>query len=262
MRRDMAMADTTMLPLKSADSFANVYREVEAGGFAHNDQAMLFFLRVHALLRPDMTVMDFGAGRGRLAHASPSFVRDFKILKGRCRKIIGVDPDPVVLTNPIVDEAVVIDNAGRIPLPDSSVDLVFSCSTFEHIPDPSSTARELGRVLKPGGWVCAYTPAKWGYVALGARLVPNAFHPQAVRLLSSGDRETHDVFPTYYRLNTIGSVRRHFAPYGFEDYSYYLGGSPSYHANRSILVRLWAAYNSLMPPPLKKNLHVFLRKSA
>jgi SAM-dependent methyltransferase len=255
-----AVVNATMPSLKRADSFAHIYPEVEAGGFAHNDQSMLFFLRVHALLHPDMTVMDFGAGRGRVAHANPSFVRDFKILKGRCRKVIGVDPDPVVSTNPIVDEAIVIDRSGRIPLSDSSVDLVFSCSTFEHISDPSSAARELGRILKPGGWLCAYTPAKWGYVALGARLVPNALHPHAVRVLSSGSRETDDIFPTYYRLNTIGAVRRYFTPHGFEDYSYYLGGSPSYHANKSILVRLWGAYNALMPPPLKKNFHIFLRK--
>jgi len=255
------VAHTTIPSVQRVDSFAHVYREVEAGGFAHNDQAMLFFLRVHALLRPDMTVMDFGAGRGRIGHTAPSFVRDFKILKGHCRKVIGVDPDPIVTTNPVIDEAVVLDRTGRIPLPDSSVDLVFSCSTFEHIADPSSVARELGRVLRPGGWLCAYTPAKWGYVALGARLVPNSLHPRAVRMLSSGSREADDVFPTYYRLNTIGDVRRHFLPHGFDDYSYYLGGSPSYHANKSLLVRLWAAYNALVPPPLKKNLHVFMRKT-
>jgi SAM-dependent methyltransferase len=242
------------------NGLARVYRELDAGGFAHNDQVMLFFLRVHALLSPDMTVMDFGAGRGRVADAEPSFARDFKIIKGRCRKVIGADIDPAVTTNPTVDEALVMDASGRIPLPDASIDLVFSCATFEHIADPAGAARELSRVVKPGGWICAWTPAKWGYVALGARLVPNALHPYAVRMLSRGGRGKDDVFPTHYRLNTIADVRRHFAPYGFADHSYYIAGTPSYHANKTLLVRMWAAYNALVPPPLKKNLHVFLKK--
>jgi SAM-dependent methyltransferase len=244
----------------STSALARVYREVEAGGFAHNDQIMLFFLRVHALLHPDMTIMDFGAGRGRIADEAPSFCRDFKILKGRCQKVIGVDVDPVVSINPIVDEAYVMDQDGSIPLPDQSVDLVISCATFEHIKNPEATARELSRVLRAGGWVCAWTPAKWGYVALGARLVPNTMHPYAVRILGSDRRNSSDVFPTFYRLNTIAAVRRHFLQLGFADYSYYIGGSPSYYANIAVLARIWAAYNAIVPPPMKKNLHIFLRK--
>lgn len=239
---------------------AKIYPEIRAGGFAHNDQIMLFFLRVHALLEPGMTVVDFGAGRGRISEATSGFCRDFKILRGKCDKIIGVDIDPVVLENQTVDEACVIDRAGRVPLPDQSVDLIFSCATFEHIEHPATTAQELARILRPGGWICAWTPAKWGYVAMGARMVPNALHPYAVRLLG-GQRGSADVFPTFYRLNTLGAVRRHFTPLGFTDYSYYLGGSPSYHANRALLARFWAGYNSLMPPPMKKNLHVFLQKT-
>ena len=60
---------------------------------------------------------------------------------------------------------------------------------------------------------------------------------------------------------TISNVQRHFAPYGFVSHSYYIAGTPSYHANKTVLVRLWAAYNAIVPPPLKKNLHVFLKKA-
>lgn len=241
-------------------ALARVYREVEAGGFAHNDQTMLFFLRVHALSDPGMTIMDFGAGRGRLGNEPPSFSRNFKILKGRCHRVIGVDIDPAVLRNQTVDEAYIIDRDGRIPLPDQSIDLVISCATFEHIENPAATASELARLLRPGGWICAWTPAKWGYVSLGARLLPNAIHPLAVRFLGSGRREGIDVFPTFYRLNTIRAVRRTFVPLGFIDYSYYIAGAPSYFADSAFIARAFAAYNALVPPPLKKNLHVFLRK--
>jgi SAM-dependent methyltransferase len=44
--------------------------------------------------------------------------------------------------------------------------------TFEHIVDPAQAARELDRVLKHGGWLCARTPNRYGYIALANRFVP------------------------------------------------------------------------------------------
>jgi SAM-dependent methyltransferase len=40
-------------------------------------------------------------------------------------------------------------------VPDASADAVFSHVVFQHIPDPAVTlgyVREMGRVLRPGGW--------------------------------------------------------------------------------------------------------------
>lgn len=45
-----------------------------------------------------------------------------------------------------------IGDAGRLPLPDDSVDGVFCSNMLEHTPDPAAVIAELGRVLKPGGW--------------------------------------------------------------------------------------------------------------
>ena len=38
-----------------------------------------------------------------------------------------------------------------IPHPDASFDLVVSCETIEHVPQPQRALRELARVLRPGG---------------------------------------------------------------------------------------------------------------
>jgi 2-polyprenyl-3-methyl-5-hydroxy-6-metoxy-1,4-benzoquinol methylase len=40
----------------------------------------------------------------------------------------------------------------------SSFDVIFSCETIEHVPDPCRALRELARVLKPGGALFLTTP--------------------------------------------------------------------------------------------------------
>lgn len=241
--------------------FDRLYPEMRAGGYDRDDQVAQFFFRLHSLIRPEMTVVDFGAGRGLIYEAPPSYRRDLKILKGKVAKVIGADVDPAVLTNKAVDEACVIGLDGRIPLPDASVDLIFSSATFEHVEHPDRVERELYRILKPGGWVCAWTVNKWGYVALVARLVPNRYHAFFVKVSDpDSPRRSEDVFPTCYRLNTLRDVGKHFGGDRWVNCSYYLPGHPSYHAGSVLMARIWNIYNKTVPGFLQKNLHVFVQK--
>ena len=49
-------------------------------------------------------------------------------------------------------------DAVKTPLPDSSVDVVISLETIEHIPAPEPFVKEVKRVLKPGGVFVVSTP--------------------------------------------------------------------------------------------------------
>jgi SAM-dependent methyltransferase len=51
--------------------------------------------------------------------------------------------------------------AYALPLPDASVDAVFSHALLEHLSDPARAVAEFRRVLKPGGWLGVCTP-DWG----------------------------------------------------------------------------------------------------
>jgi len=57
----------------------------------------------------------------------------------------------------------VSDVCDGIDLEDESVDFVFSNSVFEHLRDPFSAARNIARVLKPGGFVFTKTVFSWRY---------------------------------------------------------------------------------------------------
>lgn len=75
--------------------------EVAAGGFTRADGTLALHLRVAALLSPEMTVLDFGAGRGMGAVDVPvPFRRSLRVLKRKYRKAIGADTDPAVGDNP------------------------------------------------------------------------------------------------------------------------------------------------------------------
>ena len=246
---------------RGADPVPRLYPEVHAGGFTRFDQHVIFFARVNALLREDMTVLDFGAGRGIWAEIESGFKLQLITLRGKCHKVIGVDLDPAVLDNPLVDEAVVLPPDGSIPLPDASVDMIVSWAVFEHLEDPAHSAAELRRVLKPGGWICAWTPNKWGYVSVGARLIPNQFHARVLRHVHpTSQRRESDVFPTFYRLNTVLELRRHFPTTRFEHFSYRFNGVPYYHANKLSLAATIDFLIHLMPSYFAQSLHVFIRK--
>jgi len=49
---------------------------------------------------------------------------------------------------------------------DNSYDFVFSSDTFEHIKEPWKAAKEMKRILKPGGICFIYTSFSWRYHAI------------------------------------------------------------------------------------------------
>src|SRR4051812_4756560 len=101
---------------------------------------------------PDETVVDIGCGVGRLT----------RVLAARARHVYGVDVSREMLElakrhNPELHNVEWLhgDGQGLGVLGDASVDGCFSHVVFQHIPDPAITlnyVREMGRVLRPGGW--------------------------------------------------------------------------------------------------------------
>lgn len=150
----------------------------------------LFRERILARLKPNSVVLDLGAGAGIVAEM------DFR---GQAARICGVDLDPRVIDNPMLDEGKVADG-GSIPYPDASFDLVFSDNVVEHLDMPEQVFAEVRRVLKPGGLFLFKTPNRTHYMPLIARMTPHKFHQFINR--KRGRQET-DTFPTRYRANTL-----------------------------------------------------------
>ena len=172
---------------------------------------------VEARLAPDAAVLDIGCGR-----TAPNLVD----LKGRAATLYGIDvidftvedPDLRLFTNDVTDMR---------DIHDSSIDVAYSRAVMEHLPDPEGAYRELARVLKPGGCYIFITPSIYDYGSIIAAMVPNRLHPKIVNMVEG--REEEDVFPTEYKSNSLGRVRRQVADAGLElTEGRYIGQYPSY----------------------------------
>ena len=114
-------------------------------------------------LQPGQLVLDMGAGAGR--HA-------FEVYR-RGAHIVALDYSLADLEDvsglfaamgtageaPAGTSATTVNGDGtRLPFPDDTFDRIICSEVMEHIPDDSAAARELARVLKPGGTIAVTVP--------------------------------------------------------------------------------------------------------
>ena len=91
------------------------------------------------------TVLDLAAGTGKLT----------ELLAARYRKVVAVEPLAEMrglLEQRVPTARALAGSAESIPLNDQSVDAVFVAEAF-HWFDSHKAAREIERVLRPGGWL-------------------------------------------------------------------------------------------------------------
>ncbi len=222
------------------------YPESFFGGFTQADGTVAFYTRVNALIEPSFVLVDFGCGRGQHTEDPVAFRRDLLCFKGRVAKVVGLDVDGAGETNPAIDEFRILTSDQDWPVDDKSINLVLCDSVLEHLAAPELFFKQARRVLVDGGYLCVRTTNSLSYVGIGSRLVPNRLHSALLSRLQ-GSRKKEDVFPTFYRCNTIWAVRRLMNAHGFRAAVYGHTHEPTYLSFSKLAYALGVLHQRLAP---------------
>jgi SAM-dependent methyltransferase len=203
--------------------------------FRDEDHPYRIFERtVRGLLRPEYSLLDVGCG------STAPVLRNFR---DTCARLVGVDLVDLDVEIPGIE--FYRSDSAHIPVPSASIDIAMARSVMEHIANPAAVYRELGRVLRPGGRLVFLTPNLWDYASLAACVIPNRWHATLVGKMEGRDEE--DVFPTHFKTNTLGAVKRWSYEAGFEIESFqYLGQYPAYFLFNGFLFILATGYEKLI----------------
>jgi SAM-dependent methyltransferase len=125
----------------------------------------------------------------------------------RARHVYGLDCDlPSLRKHTALRDKFAAD-LEYIPVHSGLFDVVTANMVIEHLRNPSVVLDEVWRILKPSGVFICHTPNFLGYPTLLASMLPGWIKTGLVRVLEG--RRQEDLFPTHYRLNTPGALRRH-----------------------------------------------------
>jgi SAM-dependent methyltransferase len=236
------------------------YPETRFGGFSRVDGTVIFFTRVQALLHGARIVVDVGCGRGTRQEDVCAFRRELADLRSGDRTVIGFDVSAAGQNNPFIDVFHRIDERETWPLEDGSADAIVSDFVLEHLSEPRFFFAEVCRILRPGGYFCARTTNKWGYVAIVSRLLPRARHARVLSILQKSRKE-EDIFPTFYRCNTISSIRGFLNSVRMESVVLPIESEPNYFTFSRALYRCSVFFHRIIPDRFKSTLLVFARKN-
>jgi SAM-dependent methyltransferase len=159
--------------------------------------------RLRAALDGGGRWLDIGCGHDFLPPWMHSSDRNLNLQQWR---VTGIDMDARAIARHPGLRHRVIGTGEQLPFEDHAFDLVTANMVVEHVEAPARLFAEISRILAPGGRVIIHTPNVHGYTTAITRLLPDrALAPLARVLLQ---RRAEDVYPTFYRANSVADIRK------------------------------------------------------
>jgi SAM-dependent methyltransferase len=133
-------------------------REIYTPGYG--DAAVRYMQRRHAArdaafllphLKPGMTLLDCGCGPGTITIGLAKAVAPGVVTAVDLEHSQIAVAEQTAVDHGLKNVRFKAASVYQLPFPDRSFDAVYSHALFEHLADPLTAAREIRRVLKPGG---------------------------------------------------------------------------------------------------------------
>src|ERR1039458_6820804 len=136
-----------------------------------------------------------------------------RILAGRCKRLVAVDPSPNVNENPFAHE-----RYQRL-LEEFPASGQFTLATarmvVEHVTHPEHFVTKLGQLVRPGGKAVVYTVNRWAPMTVLSGCTAIVVHHFAKKVLWR--TEEKDTFPVAYVMNTRSRLNGLFTAVGFRE---------------------------------------------
>lgn len=201
---------------------------------------------VASRLGPGVKVLDLGCGRGGVMER----------LHPLADLTVGVDADMASLReHRAQDISRVQAMAEKLPFPSDSFDLVICSWVLEHLTEPEKAFREIARVLKPGGRFIFLTPNLLHPIPrLSQKIARIGALLQRVLVAGLYGRKSKDVFPPYYRANTVTEIEKIASRTGLRRVSILTVEDPTYTAFNRLFFRLSVMLERFIPYERKVHL--------
>ena len=134
--------------------------------------------RVAALAPPPGQLLDVGCGAGEFLRAA----------RARGWTVAGTELSAYAATAAGDGLRVIPGEVWEADLPAGAFDVVTCWHVIEHVRDPRRAVEEVGRLLRPGGWLILATPNLDDRIFQAAYLLARGRRP---RLYAPGEREIH-----------------------------------------------------------------------
>jgi SAM-dependent methyltransferase len=155
--------------------------------FADDDWEGIFLREAVRATNKDSVVLDAGCGTNEY----------LRYLEKRFGLGIDIEPWPEAKGASFVVAAL-----ESIPLKDDCCNVVITHSVLEHLKEPAAVVKEVSRILRKDGLLIFATSHRYHFASLAASIVPwTSFKSRLAGF---------KVYRTYYRCNTVRSIREIF----------------------------------------------------
>jgi 2-polyprenyl-3-methyl-5-hydroxy-6-metoxy-1,4-benzoquinol methylase len=152
-------------------------------------------------MAPGVRWLDLGCGHQVFAEWMSS--EETEVI-ARAALFVGVDVDVPGLQAHRNLKNPVLGSLTSLPFSDGAFELVTANMVVEHLDQPQIVLNEIRRILRPGGRFIFHTPNVRCFSIRIASWLPQFLKNILIRFLEG--RREHDVFKTFYRMNTPEAV--------------------------------------------------------